>query len=355
VLTPDGTGDVHFGTDNTFDLGASAANRPATGYFGTSLVSPIFSSDAADPADSGVGRYANLELLAWEQAPAHADDIILTVNASEQFDFRVGATVRFQVLTNNDTICLGSLGDTCVNRSAAGVYLLSPTAGANPTASASLAYDSTANRWEMGINGTNYTIMGTATVDVLTNKDFDTEATGNTLTTKSKISIDAAACVAAVSVLNWDDAGTGDTSPIASCNDTGSIQKPSADFSGAAVNSFERTFRLPSDFASTEVVGVSLHYVSVAASPTGNVEWDLSTVCRGVGQTWDAAFNTAQTSTDAVAAQNVINDVTQGALTMTGCDGADDFTLKISRDGVNDTNNDLAKLLNVLVTIRRDQ
>lgn len=30
-------------TDNTFDVGASGANRPRTGYFGTSLVSPIAS------------------------------------------------------------------------------------------------------------------------------------------------------------------------------------------------------------------------------------------------------------------------------------------------------------------------
>lgn len=39
----------HFlaGTDNTYDIGATGATRPRTGYYGTSLVSPLFTNDAA--------------------------------------------------------------------------------------------------------------------------------------------------------------------------------------------------------------------------------------------------------------------------------------------------------------------
>jgi hypothetical protein len=46
VLTPVGGGTVSFGSDNTFDLGRSAAGRPRTGYFGTSVVTPTVSSGA---------------------------------------------------------------------------------------------------------------------------------------------------------------------------------------------------------------------------------------------------------------------------------------------------------------------
>ncbi len=41
------TGNLLF-TDNTYDIGASGATRPRTGYFGTSVVSPFFISTAAD-------------------------------------------------------------------------------------------------------------------------------------------------------------------------------------------------------------------------------------------------------------------------------------------------------------------
>jgi hypothetical protein len=169
----------------------------------------------------------------------------------------------------------------------------------------------------------------------------------------SKWYVDGASCPGATATNNWDDAGTGDTAPTAACNDTGSIQRPSADFAGGAVNSFERTFRLPSDWDSSENVDVSIRYVTVAASPTGNVEWDISTVCRAVGESWDGSFNTIQTITDAVGSQNALNDATQTAVTMTGCAAGEDWTLKISRDGTSDSNNDLSKKLGVMITLRR--
>ena len=36
-------------TDNTFDIGAAGATRPRTGYFGTSVVTPVLSTSAASP------------------------------------------------------------------------------------------------------------------------------------------------------------------------------------------------------------------------------------------------------------------------------------------------------------------
>ena len=196
---------------------------------------------------------------------------------------------------------------------------------------------------------------GVAVFSAPTAFTLDVETGTNAITTVSKIYIDAASCIGATATNNWSDAGTGDTAPTAACNDTGSIQRPSADFAGGAVNSMELTMRLPSDWASGGAVDVSIRYVITAATPTGNVEFDVSTICRAPGETWDAAFNAAQTITEGVAAQNTIDDADQASVTMTTCAADEDWTLKISRDGTNDTNNDTAKVLGVMVTLRRTQ
>lgn len=44
---PDFDGHIKAYLDNTYDIGASGANRPRTGYFGTSLVAPVFKTTTA--------------------------------------------------------------------------------------------------------------------------------------------------------------------------------------------------------------------------------------------------------------------------------------------------------------------
>jgi hypothetical protein len=41
------TGNLNAVTDNSFDIGAAAANRPRTGYFGTGVISPVFKTTTA--------------------------------------------------------------------------------------------------------------------------------------------------------------------------------------------------------------------------------------------------------------------------------------------------------------------
>lgn len=182
---------------------------------------------------------------------------------------------------------------------------------------------------------------------------LNVESGTNAVTTVSKIIFDGASCVNSVATLNWDDDGSGGTEPTAACNDTGAITRPSANFSGSAVNTMERTIKLPSDW--TGNIDLAIRYVTTTASPTGNVEWDISTVCRAVGESWDAAYNTAQVITDAVGAQNALNDATQATVTTTGCAAGEDLSLRISRDGTSDTNNDTALMLHAEITLRRAQ
>lgn len=224
--------------------------------------------------------------------------------------------------------------------------------GGDPTATTAAANDNDTSIATTAYVQTELTAYASDSV-TFTNKTIDGEGTGNIITLTSEIYVDAASCIGATASNNWDDDGAGDTAPTAACNDTGTLQRPSADFSGSAVNSFIRTMRLPSDW--TGAVDLTLRYVSTAASPTGNVEWDIQTVCRAAGETWDGTYNAAQTITDAQTTQNVLNDATQSSVTMTGCSASEDWTLKVSRDGTNDSSNDIANLLGAMITLRRAQ
>jgi len=213
----------------------------------------------------------------------------------------------------------------------------------------------TGKKWGASILGGAelFTLTETSGVGVLTNVSLDVEGSSNLITTVSELSFLFASCIGASASNSWNDTGTADTVPTAACNDTGSIQRPSSDFAGGAVNSVEITFPLPTGW--TGNIDLTIRYVTDASSPSGNVEWDISTVCRAVAEDWDASFNTAQTITDAVGADEALNDATQATLTTTGCAATEDFTVKVSRDGTNDSNNDLAKALYAKFTIRRVQ
>jgi len=60
------------GADNTFDLGASGANRPRTGYFGTSVVAPTgtFSTALTAPTRSPGDSTTNVATTAFVSGAA---------------------------------------------------------------------------------------------------------------------------------------------------------------------------------------------------------------------------------------------------------------------------------------------
>ena len=94
ISDPSGTGSLAFVNNPTFvspQLGAASAS---------SLTSPIFQSSAGDPADSGVFRLANAEVIAWESSPA-GTDMTLTVDANEILNYSgVFSAVSLQELGN---------------------------------------------------------------------------------------------------------------------------------------------------------------------------------------------------------------------------------------------------------------
>lgn len=184
-----------------------------------------------------------------------------------------------------------------------------------------------------------------------TNKIIDAEATGNVLTVSSKVWMQAAGCLNATAGLFWD---TPTSNPaVAACVTGTNTQKGVADFAdGANSLSLQTGFQLPSDW--TGAIDAKLIWLSSTTS--GNVVWQVATICVATGETDDPAFNTASTVTDATqGTANQLNEAAITGVTTTGCAAGENLHLKVFRDPTNgsDTMAGTARLVGVELTVRR--
>lgn len=183
-----------------------------------------------------------------------------------------------------------------------------------------------------------------ASTGAITKMTVDFTSADIAATRKIVVPIKLASCPGGTASGALDRPGNGATVPTPTCLDAGSVEAPHLAFSGTAVNSGSYTVPVPPQFTSLTSMNATVRYATASASPSGNVQWDMSTVCRAVGETIDGTFNTAQNVVDAVAAQNVKNDATQTGVTITGCAPNEDLTFLLSRNGASgsDTNDDVA-------------
>ncbi|HXE75322.1 MAG TPA: hypothetical protein VNN18_06785 [Candidatus Xenobia bacterium] len=268
---------------------------------------------------------------------------------------------------------------------AAASLKLPTSAGAAPTASGLIAYDSTSNTLEYGENGTNRTLVNSArgvntsaplsgggdlsadrtlacascTTDTnaqtLTNKTLNVEATGNVITTVSKVTFVAAGCNNATAGPGWDIPTS--NGPTASCYGTSPQRFGGLDFAdGASALTSTTHLRLPSDW--TGAIDAGFIWFSGSTS-TNSVVWTLATACVADGEGLLApTFNTAQTVSDANnATANTRNSATISTITTTGCAAGETLFLRIGRDPTNgsDTLAATAVLLELELTLRRTQ
>jgi hypothetical protein len=166
----------------------------------------------------------------------------------------------------------------------------------------------------------------------------------------SKTVFKAAVCQNTVASLGFS---TPTTNPaVAACVTGSNTQYGVAQFADSSNLSVQDHFTLPSDW--TGVIDISGLWRTSAT--TGDVVWQVATICVGDAETGDPAFNTASTITDTAKGTTLqYNTFSTTSLTVTGCAAGEELFFKLSRDSAHasDTLVATAELLNVTFTIRR--
>jgi hypothetical protein len=199
-------------------------------------------------------------------------------------------------------------------------------------------------------DGTNLQPLSSGTM-TLTGKTYDAEATGNILTLPVKAWLPASGCDNVTPGPFWDLPTSNPA--VAACVTGTNTQKGALDFAdGAPTLSAQSTLMLPADFTGT--VGAALKWFTSAT--TGDVVWQVSTICVADAETDDPVFNTASTVTDAAkGTANQTNDAAIASVTITGCAAGELLHVKVLRDPAHgsDTLAATARLIGVELTMRR--
>jgi hypothetical protein len=281
----------------------------------------------------GYLKVPNLGLRAFDTDASH----LLTFKPGS--NLTADRTLTFTTGDSDRTIDLGGNVTTAAafTTSGANSLTLTTTAGTNvtlPTSGTLVAKDST---------------------DVLTNKTYDAEGTGNVFTSTTKIWLPGAGCNNATPYSFWDLPAS--TPAVATCVTGTNTQKAYLDFADTSGGfSAQTTLQLPSDFTGN----IDADIIWLTAATSGNVKWSLSTICVATNatETDDPAFNTASTVTTAAPGTgNRLQTSTITSLTITGCAASEMLHLRIFRDGNDaaDTIANTARLYGISLTMRRQQ
>jgi hypothetical protein len=187
----------------------------------------------------------------------------------------------------------------------------------------------------------------------LTNTQYNAEGTGNVLTLTEKIWFPAAVCEASPSAyVALFNQPTTPAHGVPTCNIGTNTVQATLDFADSSSLSTQLIWHIPSDW--TSAVDARIYwYTSVT---TGNVVWQLATICISDAETGDPAFNTASTVTDAAKGTTLQwNLASLTTVTVTGCVAGEMMFLRVLRDAAHasDTLAGTAKFLGLELTYRR--
>jgi len=355
------TGAVFFDTDATAGLnwfGCTAANTWTLLGDGAGGGTINNSTQFSVPYYSSAGSTNVLSGVAGPTTPNDVDQILRSTpsagaataptwalpgvpfNAQTGTTYTVLATDRGKLVTTSNASAIavtlpqaGSAGFTnnfyfALRNIGAGAATITPTTSTiNLAASITLGTDETV--YVYGDN-TNYTATRTRQ--------------------RGFIWLPAAACQNATASLLWD---TPTSSPaVAACITGTNTQKGVADFADAANLSMQLTLLLPTDFNGN----VDAKFKWLTTATTGDVVWQLATICVADAETDDPAFNTASTVTDtAKGTTNQTNDASITNLTMTGCAAGELLHIKLFRDSAHasDTLAATARLIGLELMMKR--
>jgi hypothetical protein len=187
------------------------------------------------------------------------------------------------------------------------------------------------NTTAVATDGTDYVSpSGSAT---LTNKTFDAEATGNSLTIVDTVSgmflrgnsssqtwlVDYGSSGPTVGT-SWNAGSDITYLSYASCYCT--------DADGPCW--FSRSVRMPTDWDPSKAVDLS--WAWGAGGTSGTIVFQVALACRGDGDARAVQYNTATEVLDTNSSSSVLNQVTATGLSTTGCSAGDTLTWRILRD-----------------------
>lgn len=182
-----------------------------------------------------------------------------------------------------------------------------------------------------------------------TNKTLDAEGTGNVVTIPRRLWFPAAGCNNATAGSVWDLPTSNPA--VAACKTGTNTQMGTLDFADGSNLSAQLTYSLPSTWTGT--VDANIKWLSSTTS--GNVVWQVATICVADAETDDPAFNTASTVTDAAKGTTLqTNDAAITGVTTTGCAAGELMHIRLSRDSghASDTMAGTARLLGMELVIR---
>jgi hypothetical protein len=188
---------------------------------------------------------------------------------------------------------------------------------------------------------------------LLTNTQYNAEGTGNVLTLTDKAWFPAAtlesAPAASVSSFNLP---TTAAHAVPTTKVGSNVVYATLDYADSASLSAQLAWLTPADWTST--VDARLIWFTTATS--GNVVWQVSTICVADAETSDPALNTASTVTDAAKGTTLqFNEASITGVTITGCAAGEVMFIKVLRDSAHasDTLAATARLVGVELTYRR--
>lgn len=193
-------------------------------------------------------------------------------------------------------------------------------------------------------------VLAQNTIQLL-NTQYNAESTGNVLTIPEKLWIPAARCDNATATSpDWSFPTSNPGVPA--CQTGSNTQFGTMDFADSSDLSAQAHLRLPADFTST--IAVAIKWFTAATS--GDVVWQVQTICVADAETSDPAFNTASTVTDTAKGTTLQqNDASIATLTITGCAAGEVMFLKVRRDAAHasDSLAATARLVGIELTYRR--
>lgn len=200
------------------------------------------------------------------------------------------------------------------------------------------------------------THVGETSPQTLTNKTIDVEGTGNVITTTSQLSMAAAGGSVAAPILLADTVASLAPTPVCVAGSTNAaLIQCTANFPDSDGDfSLQWPIFLPDDFTGT----FDATFLWKAAATSGDVVWQLATVCRADGEINDAAYNTASTVTDTAKGTTLqLNTAAITGVTVTGCAASEKMTVYAMRNRTHasDTITGVVSLDHLRLKLRRAQ